>query len=320
MNSKIIVKNLLWDIRSKKRDMAEFERKLQNLRENCSLDDKKYYIIRRDVKVGLFSYVETTLRQIAYALYEGMIPLVDMRGIPNSYVDDEKINDVNMWELFFKQPCMEIADIPEGAQLVYSDDDNMSRIPYRGSGVLLHESKWFWGRMYSEFMRLNEESSRYCDNEYENLIKDKGRVLGVLIRGTDFKFAKGHNIQPQPEYILEKVVELLSKGKYDRVYLATEEYANEKLFRDRLGDDKVIVNKRVYFDQFDFNDGTTINDVSFNREDDKYLRGIEYLSSVMLLSKCDGIIAGLCGGSVAAYYINNGKYDMTQMIDLGILK
>ena len=168
--------------------------------------------------------------------------------------------------------------------------------------------------MYEKFFSLNGRSREYFEKERLELFgNDASRVLGVLLRGTDMIGAVGHNAQPKPQKVLETVKELISNGN-----LATETYANVILFRNELGDDRVLVNKRVYYDQEKFDKGMTINDISFDRENDKYLRGMEYLSSVMLLSECGGLIGGFCGGSVAAFYINNGEYKYNKLFDLGM--
>lgn len=56
----------------------------------------------------------------------------------------------------------------------------------------------------------------------------------------------------------------------------------------------------------------------FERENDSYYKSLEYFSSVLLLSKCQGLIAGNCGGSRAAMYMNDGKYEFSYLFDLGL--
>ena len=36
------------------------------------------------------------------------------------------------------------------------------------------------------------------------------------------------------------------------------------------------------------------------------------------IARCDGLIGGINGGTVAATYINNGKYDYIKLFYLGI--
>ncbi len=322
------MKNLHWTFCCKKRDVSKFDRNYQvamdlvkKVGDEINSDkaiEPQFYKISRKEKVGMFSYVETTLRQVAFALENGMIPVVDMKGIPNTYVNDDEIDLIDMWELYFEQPIFNGNCLSSG-KVILCEDKNMSTIPYRGTSIYLKESRWFWMKMYEKFFRLNERSDVYFENEYRELFKcDGSNVLGVLLRGTDMISAKGHNAQPEPMKVLDEVKKQLTKGQFDKVYLATETYANVELFRNELGENRVIVNKRVYYDQKDFTEGVTINDISFDRENDKYLRGLEYLSSVMLLSKCGGLIGGFCGGSISAFYINGGKYKYTKLYDLGV--
>lgn len=55
-----------------------------------------------------------------------------------------------------------------------------------------------------------------------------------------------------------------------------------------------------------------------DRANDKLLTAKEYISSVFLLSKCNELIAGNCGGSRAAIYLNNGKYKKVKLYKLGL--
>lgn len=316
VNIKRIVKNTLWCLTKEKKKIV-FEEKLKRLKNQK--DDSTIYVISRNERAGLFSYVETTLRQVAYALDNGMIPIVDMRGNENSYVEDCDFDTVNMWDLFFEQPVGIKGDIY--GKKIFSEECNMSKIPYRGDSIFLKESSWYWMKMYNEFFKLNNIAREYCDKEFKDLFKGtENRILGVHVRGTDMINAKGHNIQPDIDVVLKQVQKLLKSGKFDKVYLATESYANVVLFREKLGCERVIVNSSEYYDSVNYDNGQAVNEVSFERENDRYLRGLEYLSAVMLLSKCGGIIGGLCGGTVAAYYINGGKYRYTKLYDLGMNK
>jgi hypothetical protein len=53
-------------------------------------------------------------------------------------------------------------------------------------------------------------------------------------------------------------------------------------------------------------------------ENEIYNRGIEYLSSIYLLSRCDALIGGNCGGSISALLMNGGKYEFTEIFNLGL--
>lgn len=106
---------------------------------------------------------------------------------------------------------------------------------------------------------------------------------------------------------------------YEFIYLATEESYVEEIFKNKfLG--KIIVNKRIYYydDIYNKQELGIFTRAKFDRDDDDYWRGLEYLSSIYLLSKCDALIAGNCGGSLAALFMNNMKYEYWYLFDLGL--
>lgn len=39
-----------------------------------------------------------------------------------------------------------------------------------------------------------------------------------------------------------------------------------------------------------------------------------------ILSKCGGLVAGQCGGSFAAFYMNGGKYRYAYFWDIGVVE
>lgn len=104
---------------------------------------------------------------------------------------------------------------------------------------------------------------------------------------------------------------------YDGVYLATEE---EGIFQSFLKafPGKILQNKRHYYDNYySMNKEITIYNYRLNIENEDFIRSLEYWSSLFLLSKCDSLIAGECGGSRAAFYLNGGKYQHCYIYDLG---
>ena len=54
-------------------------------------------------------------------------------------------------------------------------------------------------------------------------------------------------------------------------------------------------------------------------KNNNYLMGLEYLSSIILLSRCTSLIGGNCGGTMAALFFNDSRYEYTHIFDLGPL-
>lgn len=297
------LKNMYWSVAEKRKTQAELRRRMAVLSKE---GDPFFYVINRSDYVGLFSYVEIVMRQIDFALRQGYIPVVDMRGSRNPYLEDGKEQTENWWELYFEQPA---GYSPEEAyrsgRFERAKEENRSKIPYGGDAFTLKKSRWQWSAFYQYFFKPNETVRHYFEKEYETLMNSDGsNVLGVLVRGTDYKAAAGHPIMPEVDEVIDAVKKCMKR--YDRIYLATEEYVNVKRFEAEFPG-RVLVNQRMYYDSENF-DGKSINEIRFTRENDQYLCGLEYLSSILLLSKCGGLVGGLCGGTVAAVYMNGVQY------------
>lgn len=78
-------------------------------------------------------------------------------------------------------------------------------------------------------------------------------------------------------------------------------------------DNKVIINDK-HFHQYS---NGLIGDVNDERENDKYYTGLEYLTTIYILSKCTSIIAGRVNGTVIAALMNDG-YEYSYYYDLGV--
>lgn len=296
------LKNIYWDMWEAGKVKEELKKQLGGLKHA-----EKFYLISRTEYVGLFSYVMTVMRHVGYALEQGLIPVVDMRGIKNPYVEEGLEQATNWWELYFEQPGrVELAEADKNPSLkIMSKEQNMSTIPHGGNAIYLKKSKWYWSTVYREFFKLNQTTKDYFEQEYHAIMgADGSNVLGVLVRGTDRVGAVGHSELPTLEELLTVVRKKMKH--YDKIYLATEEYANVERFEKEFPG-KILVNKRVYYDDL-YVKGKNINEIRFKRANDQYLCGLEYLSSIMLLSKCGGIVGSNCSGTVAAVYMNDNQY------------
>ncbi len=299
---KIQLKNFYWDL------IGHRSAKFETI--SCSYQDE-HEIICRDEMAGLFSYVEICMRKLVKSLYNHRFPIVNMTGCINPYLDANEWGNQNWWELYFEQP---IAYAEHQYRLPVFDTQHQKEAPYNRESVLLKKSRWYWGKIYNEFFHLNQKSLDYFNKEYEDLFQSgRIRVLGVLIRGTDYKGAAGHPIQPNLQRIVIEVKK--REYKYDKIYVASDEEKNiielKKIFPG-----KILVNKRRYYDGIDMS-GTSINH-TIAKYDDKYIRGLEYLSSIMLLSRCNALISGISGGAVAAVYINNNSYEDLKLLYEGL--
>lgn len=177
----------------------------------------------------------------------------------------------------------------------------------------------FWHSMLNEFVVYDDKVQEYFDKEYNNLILGKS-VVACVLRSTDYTKTKpkGHPIQPSIEEVFEKIHNVMDEFNVEYIYIATE----DKLIADRFYEEfqnKVIENKRHYFNEkFDENNLERVSQVHFNRENDDYLKMLEYMSSINIVSKCDYLVTGLSGGSEMAIFRNGNRYKYSYIFDKGV--
>lgn len=315
-------RNCYWLLFQRKKDSKWVRIHFESDAKDVCKKKNKYYIIRREDKAGVFSYIQTTIGQIVYAWEHDMIPIVDMKNVSNAYLEDEEVGKYNAWEFYFKQICDQNLDtVYAFGNYEISKDNNIDLRRTPGmNGLYQKRAYWFFSKMYEKFVVFNEETQIYCETERKQVLQGKEQeTLGVLVRGTDYKYAAGHAKQPEIDEVIQTVRKIIKKhSQFKYIYLATDEQKTEDRFQQEFPN-MVLVNKRTYFDQFDFS-GQLLADVKLDRPRDKYYRGLEYLSSVYILSKCGGLCAGLCGGTFGAYYMNQGKYRIFKYWSLGNLK
>ncbi len=271
------------------------------------------FIIRRYAQdMGIGSYIISNISQIEYARRQGYRPVIDMKNYNGTIVDGHV---ENTWTLFFEQQEDELANAYKSKTYWLSDGENRGRFPNDSMQFLNDRSELtYWSNIYRRYCCFNKTVRDYSNWEYKQLFEGKGKILGVLCRGTDYVKLrpKGHPVQPDIFEVIEKAKKVMEEYKCDFIYLATEDYSVESMFKKEFTN-QLIVNKRVYKKYIDGYLANTLNE----RENDKYNTNLEYLSSLSLLSKCNCFIASRTSGTVITMLMNN-VYDYTFFWDLGV--
>lgn len=309
---------------------------------NNKNSDRKYLIFNYSGTQGLMAQVESVLAWIKCAIDNQCTLVVNMLDGENLY----RVEEENAWENFFHQPMIDARVDRSYLDNILQNENyafcpTFDRATYYWVPGYNHLCRWFdknppiiihpstrdykndiqlqkeFEYLYSKYILPQDSVCDYLDKEYYELLEDKHKsTIGVIIRGTDYTKVKPymHPIQPSVDEVIEKVKDLLTNG-YKYIYLATDENAVEQRFRNEFPD-RVITNTRIYYEADDYTK-TAVRNIHFDRENDNLLRGIEYYSSMNLLSKCDVLVGGLCGGSQAALLMNGGKYTEVYLFDKG---
>jgi hypothetical protein len=280
--------------------------------------DKIFYITGIvDKRGGLFWMLLYNLSRIAYALEKGWIPVVDWQNRPNQYLENEKLYKENAWEYYFEQPCnYNLASINRSKNIIQD---------HRIDGLILdyhietnEEYFSYLKAIFKKYIRFNEFTHNYIEKEYQTILKDKDKILGVLCRGTDYMHKKpdGHPIQPEPEKVIKKAKEVMADQQLDYIYLATEDQDIYELFRNEFGE-KVLTNRQNRFTKQEVAKVQYLYQIKQDRENDKYWLGLEYLSSMYLLSKCNSFISGRTRGATGVLLMTDG-FDYRYIWNLGV--
>lgn len=298
------------------RRLHKLERKINK----GNLTQSKYLIIRRKTNhpgLGLFAYYITMLAWIDYALRNDMIPVIDMQNYENQYHEAGQVGKVNTWELFFEQPCgvsVEEALASRKARYVWSDIPEYH--PNDSLDFLYNEEMVaYYHAVAQKYIRYQSDVSEYL-NRQEKLIfgaADHSKILGILARGTDYTGRRPYfnPIQPEISEMYPFIDRYLEEYQCDHIFVATEDAELLSRLEQRYGD------KLLFTDQKRVTGVTTelCDDKQFMSVSAK-MRGMQYLSSIYLLSKCKGLVAGRTAGTVGAIVLAE-NYEFKHVITKG---
>lgn len=173
-------------------------------------------------------------------------------------------------------------------------------------------------KLYIQFFVIRKDIKQEFEEEYTKIrkITDDHRVIGVVVRGTDYliKEPKGHPVQPSIEELITQIRK--NTCKEDFLYVATDEKRVLEKFQ-REFQNRIIVSQSMYYDAIYSSENKHISQFSFDRVNDKYKRGFEYFRKVYILSKCDGLISGMNGAVRVALIMKSGQYEIEKIINCG---
>ncbi len=272
--------------------------------------DKIFYVIwRKGEKEGIFSYVNSFMTWIDYAVEQEYIPVIDMMNHPNPYLDKDLLGKENSYEYFFKQPYgYTMEDIKNAKNVIISTGEPG---PYR---ILNEDDEMieYWHRKFQQYVIFNEEVVSRIKDQYNKLFCKGDVVLGVNVRGTGYLnlASPGIPIQPDNQEVIELAKKWLVRYKCNKLFLAVDSTEAYELFKKEFGD-ILMVNERKFYehggDEVDYKKG------------EHFDRGAEYITTVALLSQCDYLLGGLSGSFYTAQLMKpiNENYKNIYLFHMG---
>ena len=306
-------------------DLAKIKRKVyQIVHEHKASSRGRYYIIYRKAGfVGIGSHIISCLSHCKFADENNMIPLVDMKYYHNIYLEDREFCKINSWDYYFDTNIISETSLDR----VYHDGDYSLCSGYplddcpndSMSFFKNYEAKNYWNSLFWKYMPVNETVSAYVkafvDSKLEPIRKSGETIAGVCLRGTDYIALRpqGHPVQPSVTQAVEKIVELQKKWGFERILLVTEDKNISDAINMRFGSMIIAIDDHKYT----YSGKGYVGYVESSREKDKYLHGLEYLRSLLLLGECDFLISGRTSGAVVAHILAQ-KVKEEFYFDLGV--
>ena len=246
-----------------------------------------------------------------------MIPIADMQVCENAYHYENEVGRINTWEYYFEQP----AGISVNEALAYENftvrDTVLCPNPRQYAPFYYNQDGQldYWRGICRKYIRFKPQVLERLTKLNE--AAQGKRILGVLVRGTDYVALKpkDHPIPPTAEQAIAKTREVMQEKVFDIVYLATEDKNILAKFQEAFNE-KLLLPEAQYIN-YDYDNPKFLADYDPDRKNDKYLRGLEYLVSMLFLSKCQGFITSITSGSVGVMCLSEG-FDYLYVFDLGL--
>ena len=272
----------------------------------CSTN-KKFAILRRTncEPCGLFSYYIVHLGCIINYLKHGYIPILEVASFSNIFTGNNKPKD-NPWEEFFNQPCgYTLNEVVKMKDVKFFECECVCDMPdektiYSNTIMLNYHHK-----IQEKYMSIKNNIYKEVGKIWLNLFGNSTNVLGIFIRGTDYISIEpsGHSRQPSTKRLINDVIKMNKKNKYDFIFLGTEDNKIRNLFIKIFGKKlKYLIPKDKIVYNYDTGNYLTYNKNVFGNMNFSKI----YLLSVIILSKCIDIISSRTSGAAGVFIISNG--------------
>ena len=278
--------------------------------------NKDVYVIRpgKDNTYGLGALIIEVLKYTQYAERKGFIPYVDWSGTTTQYSDN---SIENVWNYYFSQPIKQLDYTDSMLEFHYSEERDLLTIEddVRIKKEFKPSIKLSTRELFDKYYSFSKEINTQCEQE---MIPCKG-LIGILLRGTDYSKLKpeGHAIQPNIEDAFKVIDRVIRKTGLNDLFLVTEDYTIMDLVYKKYGENLVRLKSDYQIKNYNGRVKLSLDNDSLEQLGrSPKERGAQYLKKLILLSKCDYLIAGNTCGSWFSYIISDTYRDVC-VFDLG---
>lgn len=284
--------------------------------------EKIFYVIRprTDGTEGLMSLFMNVAKNLVYAQDHKYVPIIDFKNYHTQYDDIIAGND-NSWEFFFTQPSNYSLDEVYGSKNVI-----LSGLDIQWYKSELFEKKfdnYTLERLHEILFNqidFSEIVKKFVEDEIYKLKIDFSKTLGLYLRGTDYIKLKppGHPVQPTVEQAIKIVDDFIKKHAIEKIFLVTEDGDIYKKIKGKYKDSCITVSNDSFIEGYSGKKFLSHDKCIEALSPSPYLRGMNYLIKLLILSKCAYFVGGDTMGSWATMIFAGDKYKEKYVFDLGL--
>lgn len=204
-----------------------------------------------------------------------------------------------------------------------ADDDNTLVVP---SFMAMSKIKILKGIAHSiDESVITPQFKAEMDEYYDGLFDDE-KVLGVMIRGTDYVSSgmTGDRKMATAQQMAPLIHEWIEKFGFERIFLATEDEDALEHMHSEFGH-LIVALSQERIKQSDLRKNELISTYEKEHADGMYEEKLEdttinYFYALYILSKCDSFVcSGRCNGSDIVLSLNNGRFKNYYKFSVGII-
>lgn len=283
-----------------------------------------YHIYYNNDKAGMFAILKEILNYIVFADKYQLYPVVEL-GKKINYYDEEFSKEMNPFNYYFMPyNGITIEDYQHSSRVVEAKPEDIIAFCRTQEGYKYEDRIQLYARNYKKYFNLEPHIKEAIQIDINKLWSGGDSVLGVHIRGTDYKNSYNrHPVYVLVEEYIAAIKEAMQDHTYKMIFVATDEQEALKKIKSTFGEEHIL----YFSDTTRSLNGAAIHLKNVSNVSQgkcyRYKLGYEVIRDVYALANCDGLIGGLSNVSLFARIIKCSKdneYKYIRILDKGINK
>ena len=252
---------------------------------------------------------------------------VGIGGILSYYCHMKKFFAAYGWQTYLKENCTRY---PQEMLQKYFNLDSKPKDSTAENTIFLSDvSTIMLTYRYSKLVteideKFLSENFRAEIDEYADAILGNKKVLGILIRGTDYIVTKIGGVRKQAtvDDMLPTIRQWISEDGYDLIFLATEDQDILNRMRKEFGS-MIRVVSQIRHSVRDFKNMKLLSELETKEKENNFGvvedNTVNYFYALYILSKCESfMVSGQCHGWNVVNSFNHGKFKRRYKFQVGV--